>query len=115
MRKDGTASNRRSSKRRGAGAGLFAELTEHFADVERIMLFGFDCLRARRKVFAKLVDDQVVLRLPARRISVLLDEKRLAPYLLHERPMSEWAIVAAVDGKDMIALAEEARAFAEGK
>lgn len=102
------------------GGKLFAALVAFYAatdpHVDRATLFGFDCLRAGGKVFAKLHNGNLVVKLPAQRIASLMDLGRLRPYDRGRAgSMKEWAVVAAIDKRGIIALAEEARAFAGGR
>src|ERR1017187_8765414 len=59
------------------GEKLFAKLAAFYAKppyhFEREMIFGFDYLRSKGKVFAKLHDGHLVMKLPANRIKTLVD------------------------------------------
>lgn len=99
------------------GEKLFAKLVSFYATphteypVERAMLFGFDCLRINGKVFAKLHNGHLVMKLPANRITALADSGQVSSYGLRGRLMKEWCVISTSD--DIIALAEEARVFTE--
>ena len=99
------------------GEKLFAKLVSFYDTprteypVERAMLFGFDCLRINGKVFAKLHNGLLVMKLPANRITALLESGQASSYELRGRLMKEWGVIAT--SKNIIALAEEARAFTE--
>lgn len=101
-----------------SGEKLFAKLAAFYAatdrHVERVMLFGFNCLRTDGKVFAKLDNGNLVMKLPAKRVATLIGSGRLGSYESHGRLMKEWAIVA-IASKDIIALAEESRVFTKGQ
>jgi hypothetical protein len=98
------------------GEKLFTKLVSFYAiptpyPVERAMLFGFDCLRINGKVFAKLHNGHLVMKLPANRITALVDSGQVSFYELRGRLMKEWGVIST--SKDIIALAEEARVFTE--
>lgn len=99
------------------GEKTFAKLVSYYATprteypVERAMLFGFDCLRINGKVFAKLHNGHIVMKLPANRITALLESGQASSYGFRGRLMKEWGVIAT--DKDIIALAEEARVFSE--
>jgi hypothetical protein len=101
------------------GERLFAKLVSIYAaphteyPVERVMLFGFDCLRINGKVFAKLHNGHLVMKLPANRITALVDSGQVSYYGLRGRVMKEWGVISTC--KDIIALAEEARVFTENR
>jgi len=97
------------------GEELFAQLASFYATpqteypVERAKLFGFDCLRINGKVFAKLHNSHLVMKLPANRIAALVDSGQVNAYEHRGRTLKEWGVIEA--SKDIIALAEEARVF----
>jgi hypothetical protein len=97
------------------GEKLFAKLASFYAEppyhFEREMIFGFDCLRSKGKVFAKLHDGHLVMKLPANRIKSLVDSGEVSSYELRGRITKEWGVIST--SKDIIALAEEARVFIE--
>lgn len=99
------------------GEKLFAKLVSFYATahteypVERAMLFGFDCLRINGKVFAKLHNGHLVMKLPADRITALLESGQASCYGFQGRLMKEWGVIST--RKDIVALAEEARVFTE--
>lgn len=97
------------------GETLFAKLASFYAtthtQVDRAMIFGFDCLRINGKVFAKLHNGHLVMKLPADRIAALVDSGQVSSYELRGRMMKEWGVIST--SKDIIALAEEARVFTE--
>lgn len=97
------------------GEKLFAKLAEYYGasnpHVERAMLFGFDCLRVDGKVFAKLHNDQLVMKLPAKRITALVDSGLAGSYKLRGHSTKEWGVIWS--SENIVGLAEEARVFAE--
>jgi hypothetical protein len=96
------------------GEKLFAKLASFYAKppyhLEREMIFGFDCLRFKSKVFAKLHNGHLVMKLPANRITALIGSGQISSYELRGRTTKEWGVIST--SKDIIALAEEARVFA---
>lgn len=97
------------------GEKLFTTLASFYAathtHVDRAMMFGFDCLRVKGKVFAKLHNGNLVMKLPADRITALVDSDQVRSYEHRGRLMKEWGVISR--SKDIIALAEEARVFTE--
>lgn len=82
--------------------------------VERVKLFGYDCLRFAGKVFAKIDKGRLIMKLPKPRIEALMMAGQLEPYDGKRGEMKEWVVVDAIDERLVIALAEEARAFVGG-
>ena len=99
------------------GEKLFARLVSYYATprteypVEHAMLFGYDCLRIKGKVFAKLHNGHVVMKLPAGSISTLVASGQASHYELRGRIQKEWGVISRC--RDIVALGEEARVFAE--
>ncbi|HEY3327879.1 MAG TPA: hypothetical protein VGK14_12050 [Novimethylophilus sp.] len=99
------------------GEKSFTKLVSFYATphteypVERATLFGFDCLRINGKVFAKLHNGHLVMKLPANRITALVESGQASSYELRGRLMKEWGVIST--SKDIVSLAEEARAFTE--
>ena len=74
--------------------------------------FGSTSLKANGRIFAMLVKDRLVVKLPARRVEELVAEgagERFDPG--HGRPQREWLSVASSSWDDWLALAVEAEAF----
>jgi hypothetical protein len=65
-------------------------------------------LRVNRKIFAMLVDGELVVKLPAERCAELVAAGHARPFRSGRREMREWVVVG--EG-DWVALAEEAHAF----
>lgn len=101
-----------------SGEKLFAKLAIFYAaadtHVERVKLFGFDCLRVDGKVFAKLHNGNLVMKLSPKRVASLIDSGLVGTYESRGRLMKEWVVIAAAT-KDIVALAEESRSFAASK
>jgi hypothetical protein len=84
-------------------------------DVESGTGFGSNPgLRSRGKVFAILIEDQLVVKLPAERCSALVDAGEASAFEIGTRRMREWARVPLGDAVDWSALMAEARAYVLG-
>ena len=77
--------------------------------------FGSTSLKANGKIFAMLVKDQLVVKLPRQRVDVVESGagERFDPG--HGRVQREWLVVASDSAKDWLAFAVEAEAFVRGK
>lgn len=82
--------------------------------VERVELFGFDCLRVDGKAFAKLHNGNLVMKLSLKRVASLIDSGLVGTYESRGRLMKEWVVIAAAT-KNIVVLAEESRGFAASK
>ena len=69
-------------------------------------------LRRRRTVFAMLVDDDLVVKLPAQRCRALLDSGVGAPFQVGSRQMREWVRISDRRADDWDGLAGEAYKYA---
>jgi hypothetical protein len=99
----------------GGAADLYeavASAVDHDPPSERKRGFGADALKVNRKIFAMLVDGNLVLKLPRGRVEQLVGAGDGAPFDPgHGRVMREWVTVSPAAGSQWIPLAEEARAF----
>ena len=68
-------------------------------------------LRVGGKIFAMLVDRELVLKLPAQRCTALVEEGGARPFEIGKRQMREWVAVEDDERHDWNALAREALAF----
>jgi TfoX/Sxy family transcriptional regulator of competence genes len=78
--------------------------------------FGSDSLTIGGKIFAMLVKDRLVVKLPRQRVDALVtsgDGEHFDPG--HGRAMKEWLSLAPMSQKDWLALAREAMAFVAAK
>jgi hypothetical protein len=74
--------------------------------------FGATSLKTDGRIFAMLVKDHLVVKLPAARVQALVDERageRFDPG--HGRIQREWLVVAGVDPEAWHALATESERF----
>jgi hypothetical protein len=71
-------------------------------------------LRVRRKIFAMLIDDELVVKLPAERCTELADAGHGRPFRSGGREMREWVVVGEEHADEWLPLAEEAHAFVGG-
>lgn len=98
------------------GARMFdhvvASLERPDSDVERVKLFGYDCLRASGKVFAKVDKGRLIMKLPKQRIESLMMAGHLEPYDGKRGEMKLWVVVDSIDDDLAVELAGEARNFA---
>jgi hypothetical protein len=69
-------------------------------------------LRAGGAIFAMLVRDALVVKLPAERCAALVAGGEAEPFAVGRRAMREWASIPAVDEGRWLALAREALVFA---
>jgi hypothetical protein len=84
-------------------------------DVEHGTGFGQSPgLRVRRKIFAMLVDDELVVKLPADRCAELVAAGHGRPFQTGGRNMREWVVVGDEDADEWLRLAEDAHAFVGG-
>ena len=79
--------------------------------------FGGSGLKVRDKLFAMLVRDRLVVKLPRGRVDALVasgDGERFDPRR-NGQVMKEWLVVEPASGQDWLALAREAMTFVEGR
>jgi hypothetical protein len=100
----------------------FAALAESFHDAPGVTgpslepgrRFGDNGLKVRGKIFAMLVDDRLVVKIPRARVDALLasgDGTRFDPG--HGRIMKEWLTLDPGSDQDWTTLAREALAFVD--
>ena len=78
--------------------------------------FGANALKVNGKIFAMLVKDELVVKLPRAQVDTLIAAgvgKRFDPG--HGRVMKEWISVAPDAGEEWLVLAQEAMAFVASK
>jgi hypothetical protein len=78
--------------------------------------FGSTSLKANGRIFAMLVKDRLVVKLPTTRVDELIEQgtgDRFDPG--HGRPQKEWLSVSSGSPEDWLSLATEAEAFVSGR
>ena len=80
-------------------------------DVEQGTGWRSPGLRVRRKIFAMLVDGELVVKLPAERCAELVAAGHARPLRSGGRTLREWVAVGDEHGDHWLALAEDAYAF----
>jgi hypothetical protein len=74
--------------------------------------FGAGALKTGGRIFAMLVRDQLVVKLPAARVATLIASGAGGPFDANKgRPMKEWLTVYSSTLQDWQAIAREAHAF----
>jgi hypothetical protein len=68
-------------------------------------------LRVNRKIFAMLIEDELVVKLPADRCAELTDAGHGRPFRSGGREMREWVVVGEEHADQWLALAEDAHDF----
>lgn len=100
----------------------FHRLTQDLAGEEGLTLpdegrrrFGSTALKVDGSIFAMLVSDQLVVKLPAERVAALIADGSGEPFASGKStPMREWVVVSAQDPDTWASLAREALAFVRG-
>lgn len=98
-------------------AMLVEELLNDDSDVTQSKQRGFGSgIRVRGKVFAMLVKDRLVVKLPQQRVIALIAAGEGEPYYYgNGRVTKEWVTVAPAFEAEWLPLAREAMAFAASK
>ena len=98
-------------------AALFESLCEEYAGAAGVTVpeggsgFGSNALKINRSIFAMLVDDRLVVKLPAGRVAGLISSGDGLPFDAGKgKPMKEW-VVLSVDDNACRELVAEAMAF----
>ena len=76
--------------------------------------FGSTSLKANGKIFAMLVKDRLVVKLPAARVDQLIDSGA-GERFDNGRPQREWLNVTSESMEDWLALATESEQFVSGR
>jgi TfoX/Sxy family transcriptional regulator of competence genes len=75
-------------------------------------MFGSTSIKTGGKMFAFLNKDRLVVKLPAIRVTELVEGGKGEPYDPgHGRQMREWVVVVSESADDWLALATEAEAY----
>jgi len=99
-------------------AALFSSLCEEYAGVTGVTVpasgssgFGSNAIKINKSIFAMLVNDQLVVKLPAARVAQLISAGDGVPFDAGKgKPMKEW-VGLVVDDDACRGLVAEAMAF----
>jgi hypothetical protein len=98
-------------------AELFESLCDEYAGGTGVSVpagrtgFGSNAIKINKSIFAMLVNDQIVVKLPATRVSQLISDGTGVPFDAGKgRPMKEW-VGLTVDDEACRELVAEAKAF----
>jgi hypothetical protein len=98
-------------------AALFESLCEEYAAVNGVTVpeggsgFGSNAIKINKSIFAMLVSDRLVVKLPASRVAELISSGAGLPFDAGKgRPMKEW-VALRVDDEACRELVAEAIAF----
>jgi hypothetical protein len=101
----------------GSHAELFEALCEEYASVSGVTVpqggsgFGSNAIKINKSIFTMLVDDRVVVKLPASRVAELISAGDGVPFDAGKgKPMKEW-VSLAVDDAACRELVAEAMAY----
>lgn len=78
--------------------------------------FGSSALKVNGKIFAMIVNEMLVVKIPSQRVDTLVasgDGERFDPY--KGRPMKEWLVLDPKSKLEWVALAKEAMEFVASK
>src|SRR5215211_2535876 len=101
----------------GSQAALFESLCEEYAGVSGVTVpegasgFGSNAIKINKSIFAMLVNDRLVVKLPAARVAELISAGDGVPFDAGKgKPMKEWVGLTADDAtaRELVA---EAMAF----
>jgi hypothetical protein len=98
-------------------AALFESLCEEYAAVSGVSVpaggggFGSNAIKINKSIFAMLVNDRLVVKLPAARVAELISSDKGLPFDAGKgKPMKEW-VALTVDVAASRELVAEAMAF----
>jgi hypothetical protein len=83
-------------------------------DVEEGRAFHAPGLKVHGRIFAMLVDDHLVVKLPPERCSQLVHSGAARPFSSGQRKMKEWVSVRYSNTRTWTTLADEALRFVRG-
>jgi hypothetical protein len=102
-------------------AALFASLCDEYAGVPEVTVpqggsgFGSNAIKINKSIFAMLVNDRIVVKLPAARVAQLISSGDGQPFDAGKgKPMKEW-VGLTVDEAACRVLVAEAMAFVGGR
>jgi hypothetical protein len=76
--------------------------------------FGSTSLKTNGKIFAMLVKERLVVKLPEERVNALIAEDR-GERFDNGRPQREWLVFGSDEYEDWLAVAIESEAFVSGR
>jgi hypothetical protein len=86
-------------------AALFESLCEEYAGISGVVVpeggsgFGSNAIKINRSIFAMLVNDRLVVKLPAARVAELISSGQGLPFDAGKgKPMKEWVALSVDDG-----------------
>jgi hypothetical protein len=86
-------------------AALFESLCEEYAGISGVAVpeggsgFGSNAIKINRSIFAMLVNDRLVVKLPAARVAELISSGQGLPFDAGKgKPMKEWVALSVDDG-----------------
>ena len=101
----------------GSQAALFESLSEEYATVSGVTVpeggsgFGSNAIKINKSIFAMLVNDRLVVKLPAARVAELIAARDGVPFDAGKgKPMKEW-VELTVDDATARQLVAEAQTF----
>jgi hypothetical protein len=104
--------------RRKSRAALFESLCDEYAGKSGVSVpdggtgFGSNAIKINKSIFAMLVNNQLVVKLPAARVAELISTGDGAPFDAGKgKPMKEWVELTVVDDDACRRLVAEAMAF----
>jgi hypothetical protein len=102
-------------------AALFESLCDEYAGMSGVTVpedgsgFGSNAIKINKSIFAMLVNDRLVVKLPAARVTELISSGDGMPFDAGKgRPMKEW-VSLTVDDSACRVLVAEAMAFVRGR
>jgi hypothetical protein len=102
-------------------AERFDDLASHFAGVPGVVPpgagsgFGSSALRVDGRIFAMLVRDDLVVKLPAARVNHFVETGHGTNFDANKgKPMKQWLVLSSASDYSWVDLATEALAFVRG-
>jgi hypothetical protein len=85
------------------------------ADPTRPQRMNANAFCVRSRVFAMRVGDDLVIKLPPKRVAALIEARVAVPNVVGGRPMKEWASLPSKSEKKWLALARESLDYVRDK
>lgn len=88
----------------------------HASDVAGSKKFGSSALKVNGKIFAMVVNDALVVKIPRERVAAMIASGAGTPFGPgHGRVMKEWLSLDPASAQDWLAIANEAMSFVGSK